>query len=64
LAASAVFVPLILLSPGWPLSALLFVVGAAAYAGLLLRLRVITLAELAELKRVLRAEGPGDASAA
>ena len=61
LAASAVFGPVILLSPGWPLSALLFVVGAAVYAGLLLHLRVITLAELAELKRVLRADGPREA---
>ena len=64
LAASVVFVPLILLSPGWPLSALLFVAGAAAYAGLLLRVRVITLAELAELKRVLRVDGPDEASTA
>ena len=58
LAASAVFVPLILLFPSWPRSALLFAAGAAAYIGLLLRLRVITIAEIAEVRRVVRAGGP------
>ena len=54
LAAATVFVPPILLSPGWPLGALLFVAGSAAYAGILLRLRVITFAELVQVRRVLR----------
>ena len=57
LAASAVFAPLILIAPGWPMNAPLFVAGAAAYAGLLLRLRVITFSEIAELKRLLRSGG-------
>jgi len=58
LAASVLFVPLIAFSPAWPLSAPLFVAGAAAYAGLLLRLRVITFAEIGEVKRILGAGGP------
>ncbi|MFO7692866.1 MAG: polysaccharide biosynthesis C-terminal domain-containing protein, partial [Vicinamibacterales bacterium] len=54
LAASAVFVPPVLAAPAWPINLLLFAAGAAAYAGLLLRLRVVTMAEIAELKRVAR----------
>ena len=53
-AAGAVFVPLVLMAPGWPLNLLLFAAGGAAYAGLLLRLRVVTVSEIADLKRVLR----------
>jgi len=53
-AASAVFIPLVLIAPAWPLSLILFAGGAAAYAGLLLRLRVVTFAEIADLKRVVR----------
>jgi O-antigen/teichoic acid export membrane protein len=64
LAASLVFVPLVLLRPAWPLNALVFTAGAAAYLGLLLRLRVITVAEIAETKRTLSAERPSAAPAA
>jgi hypothetical protein len=56
LAAAVVFVPLILFSPEWPLSAPLFVAGAAMYAGLLLRLRVVTVAEISEVRRILGAQ--------
>jgi O-antigen/teichoic acid export membrane protein len=61
LAASIVFAPLILLSPAWPLNVVLYSVGAAAYIGLLLRLRVVTLGELTEVRRILRLEGPAAA---
>ncbi len=54
LAAAGIFVPLLLAAPAWPLNLLLYAAGAAAYAGLLLRLRVVTFAEIAELKRVVR----------
>jgi O-antigen/teichoic acid export membrane protein len=54
IAASAVFIPPVLAAPAWPLNVLLFAAGAAAYAGLLLWMRVVTLAEIGELKRVAR----------
>ena len=54
IAAAAVFIPLVLAAPAWPLNLLLLAAGAAAYSGLLLRLRVVTFAEIAELKRVVR----------
>jgi PST family polysaccharide transporter len=54
IAAAGVFVPLVLAAPAWPINLLLYAAGAAAYAGLLLRLRVVTLAEIAELKRIVR----------
>ncbi|HSP90259.1 MAG TPA: hypothetical protein VLN08_05110, partial [Vicinamibacterales bacterium] len=54
IAAAGVFVPLVLAAPAWPINLLLFAAGTAAYAGLLLRLRVVTLAEITQLKRVVR----------
>jgi len=54
IAAAGVFVPLVLAAPAWPFNLFLYAAGAAAYAGLLLRLRVVTLAEITELKRVVR----------
>jgi O-antigen/teichoic acid export membrane protein len=62
LAAAVVFLPLILLSPSWPGSAVAFAAGAAAYVGLLLRLRVVTVAEIAEVRRILRAGHPSVSS--
>jgi len=61
--SSLVFLPLVFLRSSWPVNTLLFALGAAAYVGVLLRSRVITLDEIAEIKRVLRSYRPAGVSA-
>ena len=60
-ALSLVFAPLALLRGAWPANALLLTAGAIAYGVLLLRSRVITTAEIAELWGLLRGTRPADA---
>ena len=61
--SSLVFLPLVFLRSSWPTNTLLFALGAAAYVGLLLRSRVITLDEIAETRRVLRSDRSAGVSA-
>jgi O-antigen/teichoic acid export membrane protein len=52
--AAGVFVPLAFLRDGWALNLVLFAAGTGAYAVVLLRSRAVSMADLADLRRLLR----------
>ncbi len=51
---ASVVAPLVLLKAQWPVNTVLFVVAALVYAILLMRLRIVTMSEIAAVGRLLR----------